>query len=47
VLEAADDFLAKAGTLSDPDERLQLKESTKQQIASIWERAVDGEAVAP
>jgi uncharacterized protein (TIGR02646 family) len=45
VLEAADDYLAKAGTLADPNERLALKESTKKRIAAIWEKASEGKAV--
>ena len=45
VLEAADDYLAKAGTLADPTERLELKESTKKRIAAIWEKASAGRAV--
>ena len=45
VLEAADDYLAKAGTLADPGERLALKESTKKRIAAIWEKASEGKAI--
>ncbi len=45
VLEAADDFLAKAGTLADPTERLALKRSTKRRIATIWEQASAGKPV--
>jgi hypothetical protein len=45
VLEAADDFLAKAGTLADPDERLALQRSTKRRIAKIWEQASAGKPV--
>lgn len=45
VLEAADDYLAQAGTLADPAERLALKESTKQRIAAIWQKASEGKAV--
>ena len=45
VLEAADDYLAKAGTLADPNERLELRESTKKRIAAIWEKASEGKAV--
>ena len=45
VLEAADDFLAKAGTLADPDERLALQRSTKRRIAKIWEQASVGKPV--
>jgi hypothetical protein len=45
VLEAADDYLAKAGTLADPNERLELKESTKKRIAAIWEKASEGKVV--
>jgi uncharacterized protein (TIGR02646 family) len=45
VLEAADDYLAKAGTLADPGERLALKESTKKRIAAIWQKASEGKAV--
>ena len=45
VLEAADDYLAKAGTLADPTERLELRESTKKRIAAIWEKASEGKAV--
>jgi uncharacterized protein (TIGR02646 family) len=45
VLEAADDYLAKAGTLADPNERLALKESTKKRIAAIWEKASEGKAI--
>ena len=45
VLEAADDYLAKAGALSDPGERLELKAATKRRIAAIWEKASEGRAV--
>ena len=45
VLEAADDYLAKADTLADPGERLALKESTKKRIAAIWEKASEGKAI--
>ena len=45
VLEAADDYLAKAGTLADPTERLELRDSTKKRIAAIWEKASSGKAV--
>ncbi len=45
VLEAADDYLAKAGTLADPNERLELRRSTKRRIAGIWERASEGKPV--
>ena len=45
VLEAADDYLAEAGTLADPGERLALKESTKKRIAAIWQKASEGKAV--
>jgi uncharacterized protein (TIGR02646 family) len=45
VLEAADDFLAKSGTLADPNERLALKRSTKRRIAKIWEQASAGKPV--
>ncbi len=45
VLEAADDYLAKAGTLSDPNERLELKAATKRKIAAIWQKASEGRAV--
>lgn len=44
VLEAADDYLARAGTLADPGERLALRESTKRRIAAIWEKASEGRA---
>ena len=45
VLEAADDYLAQAGAIADPNERLELKESTKKRIASIWEKASAGKAL--
>jgi uncharacterized protein (TIGR02646 family) len=45
VLEAADDFLAKSGSLADPKERLALKRSTKRRIAEIWEQASAGKPV--
>ena len=45
VLEAADDYLAKAGAIADPTERLELKASTKKRIASIWEKASEGKAL--
>lgn len=45
VLEAADDYLAKAGALADPGARLELRQETKERIAAIWERASKGRAV--
>ena len=45
VLEAADDYLAQAGALADPDARLALRQSTKRRIAKIWEQASAGKAV--
>ena len=45
VLEAADDYLAQAGALADPDARLALRKSTKRRIAKIWEQASAGKAV--
>lgn len=45
VYEAADDYVAQSATLTDPDERLRLKESTKRRIAAIWAQARDGERV--
>jgi uncharacterized protein (TIGR02646 family) len=45
VLEAADEYVAKAGALADPAERLALKQSTKRRIARIWEQASEGKAV--
>ena len=45
VLEAADDYLAQAGSLADPDERLALAASTKKRIAAIWQKASEGKAV--
>jgi AAA domain, putative AbiEii toxin, Type IV TA system len=45
VLGAADDYLARAGALADPNERLELKQSTKRRIAAIWEKARAGEPV--
>jgi predicted ATPase len=47
VLEAADDFLANAGSLADPDQRFKLKQSTKRQIADIWEKAGQGDVLLP
>ena len=43
VYEAADDYVARAGSLADPDARLELKESTKRKIAAIWEQAREGQ----
>ena len=43
VYEAADDYVAKAGAIADPGERLELKESTKKRIAEIWEQASEGQ----
>ena len=43
VYEAADDYVARAGALTDPGERLELKESTKRRIAEIWEQAREGQ----
>jgi hypothetical protein len=45
VLGAADDYLARAGALADPNERLELKQSTKRRIAAIWKKAREGEPV--
>ena len=45
VLEAADDYLAKAGALADPNARLELRQATKRRIAAIWEKASEGKAV--
>ena len=43
VFEAADDYLAKAGDLADPEARLELKAATKRRISAIWEKAQAGE----
>jgi predicted ATP-binding protein involved in virulence len=43
VYEAADEYVARAGALTDPGERLELKESTKRRIAEIWEQAREGQ----
>ena len=45
VLEAADDYLARAGALADPAARLELKEATKKRIGAIWEKAQAGKAI--
>ena len=44
VFEAADDYLAKAGDLTDPEARLELKAATKRRISAIWEKARTGQA---
>ncbi len=43
VLEAADEFIARSGTLADVDQRVALKQRTKTRIADIWERVSSGE----
>ena len=43
VYEAADDYVARVAALTDPGERLELKESTKRRIAEIWEQAREGQ----
>jgi uncharacterized protein (TIGR02646 family) len=45
VLEAADEYLAQAGALADPGERLVLRRATKRRIAKIWEQASEGKRV--
>jgi uncharacterized protein (TIGR02646 family) len=45
VYEAADDYLAKAASLGDPGDRLELEEATKRQIREIWENAQRGKRV--
>ena len=41
----ADDYLAKAASLGDPGDRLELEETTKRQIREIWENAQRGKRV--